>query len=106
MRREPGIKPGDSGEINLAESTEEQLRREVEELRRRLREKDGHISPPANSWHPSGVAIWAIFLAVAILLAIAFFAGYIPLQKRNSVLAGEARDFDQSLPRAEVVEVS
>jgi RND family efflux transporter MFP subunit len=39
-------------------------------------------------------------------LAIAFFAGYIPLQKRNSVLAGEARDFDQSLPRAEVVEVS
>jgi multidrug efflux pump subunit AcrA (membrane-fusion protein) len=92
----------------VAESTEEQLRREVEDLRRQLRQRDGvgHGGPSGNPWNPSGVTIWSIFLGVAVLLAIAFFAGYIPLHKRNALLAGEAKELEQSLPRAEVIQVS
>jgi RND family efflux transporter MFP subunit len=36
---------------------------------------------------------------------VAFFAGYIPLQKRNAVINSQAQEFDQALPRVEVVEV-
>ncbi len=95
-----------SREIGVAESTEQQLRREVEDLRRQLRQRDGHGGAPASLWRPSGVTIWAIFLGLTILLAIAFFAGYLPMQRRNAVLAGETRELEQSLPRAEVIEVT
>ncbi len=109
MRREPQFEPGKdvpSRPIDVADSTEEQLRREVEELRRQLRQRDGHGGPSGGPWRPSGVTIWAIFLGVTLLLAIAFFAGYMPLQRRTAVLAGEAKDLEQSLPRAEVIEVT
>ena len=36
---------------------------------------------------------------------IAFFAGYIPLQKRRAVIAGEAHEEQQALPRVEVIKV-
>jgi RND family efflux transporter MFP subunit len=109
MRREPRFEPGKdvpSRPIDVADSTEEQLRREVEELRRQLRQRDGHGSPSGSPWRPSGVTIWSIFLGAALLLAIAFFAGYMPLRKRTAVLAGEAKDLERSLPRAEVIEVT
>src|SRR5258708_27820498 len=96
-------------EIDVAETTEEKLRREVEELRRRLRRQHGgggHEGPRGGPWNPSGLTIWAIFLGVAVLVAIGFFAGYIPLQKRTALLAGEAKEAEQSLPRAEVIQVS
>lgn len=93
-------------EVGFADSTEEQLRREVEELRRQLRQRDEHGSPAGGPWRPSAAAIWAIFLGLVVLLAIAFFAGYMPLQKRNAVLAGEAKEFDQNAPRAEVIAVT
>jgi RND family efflux transporter MFP subunit len=96
-------------EIDVAETTEEKLRREVQDLRRQLRQQQGgggHEGPPGSPWNPSGVTIWAIFLGVAVLVAIAFFAGYIPLQKRTALLAGEAKEAEQSLPRAEVIQVS
>ena len=110
MRREPHFDPEKeiSSRPAVAENTEERLRREVEDLRRQLRLRDGveQTAPSGRPWNPSGVTIWAIFLGVAVLLAIAFFAGYIPLQKRTAVLAGEATSSEQSLPRAEVVEVT
>ncbi len=103
MRRESENPPASEF---AATSTEEQLRREVEDLRRQLRQRDQHGNPSSRPWHPSAVAIWAIFLGVVVLLAIAFFAGYVPLQKRKATLAGEAKEFDQSAPRAAVVEVT
>src|ERR1019366_2431787 len=86
-----------------------QLRREVEELRRQLQQREaaqGHGSPVKSPWNPSGVTIWAIFLGAAALLAIAFFAGYLPLQKRNTQLLAEAKEIEQGVPRAQVVEVT
>ena len=93
---------------DVEESTEDQLRREVEDLRRKLRQKEsagGHGEPPKTPWNPSSVTIWALFLGAAVLLAVAFFAGYLPMQKRNEQLSADAKEIEQSIPRAQVIEV-
>jgi len=109
MTRDPENRP--SRDIGLAESTpdstEAELRREVEDLRRQLWQRDGaaEAGPAGKRWNPSGVTIWSLFLGVAVLIAIAFFAGYIPMQKRTLLLNNEARQQEDSLPRAEVITV-
>ncbi len=105
MTRDPENRP--SHDVGLAENTEERLRREVEDLRRQLRQRDdagdaGHVEKP---WNPSAVTMWSLFLGVAVLIAIAFFAGYLPMQKRTLLLNNEARQQEESLPRAEVITV-
>ena len=90
-----------------SESAEDTLRRENLELKRQLQDLQGARggSVPARMWHPSGTTIWAIFLGVTVLVIVAFFAGYVPLQKRRAVIATESQDQQQALPRVEVMEV-
>jgi len=90
-----------------SETAEERLRRENWELKRQLEQLTGsaHAGPPRNVWHPSSITIWAIFLGALVLGAIAFFAGYLPLEKRRAAVASEAKDEQQALPRVEVIEV-
>jgi RND family efflux transporter MFP subunit len=94
-------------EIDLAET--EKLRKEVEDLKRQLQEQKraqgSHSGPARHLWHPSGVTIWSIFLGLTVLIVAAFFAGYIPLQKRNAIIRGEAAQQEQALPRVEVIQV-
>jgi RND family efflux transporter MFP subunit len=104
--------PNQPEEITAPGSTEEQLRREVEDLKRQLREQHGQSAPhgatahaPAKPWNPSAMTIWALFLGVIVIIVVAFFAGYIPLQKRNAVINSLAQEYDQALPRVEVIEV-
>ncbi len=105
--------PNQPEEIAAPGSAEEQLRREVEDLKRQLREQKGltHGAPhgaahaAAKPWNPSAVTIWALFLGVIVLIVVAFFAGYIPLQKRTAVINSQAQEYDQALPRVEVIEV-
>jgi RND family efflux transporter MFP subunit len=94
-------------EIRSAETVEERLRRENWELRRQIEDLKGpgHSGSPRNLWHPSSLTIWAITLAALVLIAIAFFAGYIPLQKRRAVVLGESKEQEQALPRVEVIKV-
>ena len=40
-----------------------------------------------------------------VLLVVAFFAGYIPLQKRTALILREAQEHEEALPRVDVVEV-
>jgi RND family efflux transporter MFP subunit len=90
------------------ETTEQRLRRENEELKRQLLEhqRSTHPSRPATRlWHPSALTIWAIALAVIAAIVVAFFAGYIPLRKRNAVIRSLAHDQEQALPRVEVIQV-
>ena len=109
MRYTEPNQPG-SEETAVQETTEERLRKEVEDLKRQLREQkdlergSSHraISKP---WHPSAVTIWALLLGVIVLIVVAFFAGYIPLQRRQTLIRGQALDQDQALPRVEVIAV-
>jgi len=94
-------------ELRSAETVEERLRRENWELKRQIEELKGpgHAGAPRNLWHPSSTTIWAIFLAALVGITIAFFAGYIPLQKRRAVVLGDAQEEQQALPRVEVIKV-
>jgi len=96
------------GHIDPATSMEEErLRKENQELRRRLQELNGssHEGPPTKRWHPSSAAIWAIFLLVILVIVVAFFAGYIPLEKRKTLILSEAHDQETALLRVDVIEV-
>lgn len=88
-------------------TVEENLRRENQELREQLERLrvNHHPDTPRNVWHPSATAIWAIFLGAAILVAVAFFAGYIPMQSRKAAIAAEAHETEEALPRMNVVRV-
>lgn len=94
-----------------AESSEERLRRENYELKRQLEELQNSAHGGAGRtaqvsyWRPSSVTIWALFLGAAVLTVIAFLAGYIPLEKRRAVIAGEAFDAQHALPRVDVIQV-
>jgi RND family efflux transporter MFP subunit len=98
---------GPDPQIRSAETSEERLRRENWELKRQLEELKGpgHGGLPRSLWHPSSTTIWAILLAALVLVAIAFFAGYIPLEKRRAVVLGEAKQEQEALPRFEVIKV-
>jgi RND family efflux transporter MFP subunit len=91
------------------EAAEEQLRQENQELKRQLQElrslDRGHAGLPAKLWHPSSLTIWAIFLSAIILIAVAFFAGYIPLRKRTDLIRAESHQQEQALPQVEVIQV-
>jgi RND family efflux transporter MFP subunit len=95
--------PGSRVEI----TTEEQLRKENQELKRRLQELQhaSHRDRPTKFWQPSRVTIVSIILLGTVVLVVAFFAGYIPLQKRKALITHEAHEQEQALPRVDVVEV-
>jgi RND family efflux transporter MFP subunit len=88
------------------ESNEEQLRRQVDALQQQLRDRhEDHSAAPVNRWRPSRLTISALFIALMVLLVGAFFAGYIPLQKRDSVVRAEAQERGHELPHVEVIRV-
>lgn len=91
------------------ETNEDKLRRENQELKRKLQqfESEGSLEgrAPANVWRPSGLTITVIVLGVAVLFVLAFFAGFLPRQKRLGEIVTEAKEREQALPRVEVIEV-
>jgi multidrug efflux pump subunit AcrA (membrane-fusion protein) len=99
-------KPDPSGASQSAETAEDQLRREIEDLKRQLERQQPHGSSASGAlWRPSRVTVAAIFLGVTVLLVLAFFAGYVPLQKRTTLIRREAAEREQGIPRVEVIEV-
>lgn len=98
-----------SGDLGVASPSEEKLRREIEDLKRQLAEQKGLLSEGPHGmpkpWHPSGAVIAGLFLLLTALVAVAFFAGYIPLQKRQAIIQSEAQQQEQALPIVQVIEV-
>jgi RND family efflux transporter MFP subunit len=92
------MKDNDSNSI---ESTEQQLRRELEALKRQI----DSSSSVAHRWRPSGITISALLLAFVVLLAGAFVAGYVPLQRRAATVRAEAEEREKALPRVPVMRV-
>jgi RND family efflux transporter MFP subunit len=118
MEQEPenAMKPTEPGDPGFpgglaARMEQERLQQENQELRRQLEELKGanrggvDTGLPRKLWHPSAITIWSIFLIIAALIVVAFLSGYIPLQQRRAVIAGEAHEQERALPRVEVIEV-
>lgn len=98
---------GETERQSVTESTEEQLRREIEGLKRQIADQKspsgaGH---PEDAPHPSSVSIWLIALGLVALLVAAFFTGYLPYQKRETTIRAEARDQEQALPIVKATKV-
>jgi len=65
------------------------------------------LQPRTQSrWHPSNHTIWAITLGVVVAIIIAFLGGYVPLAKRKALIAGEALERQEALPRVRVVQLT
>jgi RND family efflux transporter MFP subunit len=60
---------------------------------------------PPNRWQPSRTTITALLLGFLVLLAVAFLAGYLPLQKREAALRAEVGGQERGLPRLNVIHV-
>ena len=87
-----------------ASSEEERLRRENQELKQQLQDMN-NPSHGGPLWRPSAITIWVIFLTLTVLIVVAFFAGYLPLQKRQATVLSEAHEEEAALPRVEVLTV-
>ena len=98
-----------SEELDGVETTEEKLRKEVEDLKRQLMEQKGLVHTPSHHkvWRPSAITMWAIFLAIIAGIVFAFFAGYIPLQRRMAIVRSEAQEQEQeqAAPRVQIASV-
>jgi RND family efflux transporter MFP subunit len=105
-RLEPNVKR----QIDMVETTEEQLRKEIEDLKRQLQEHkhaaSSHTPLPTTTWQPSGFTIWSIVLGLIILIVAAFFVGWIPLHKRQALIYAEARAQGEAVPLVEVIKIS
>src|ERR1700682_5925474 len=89
--------------MNDTHTNEEQLRAEIEALKRQLEEqkRPRHQGAPRSKSRPSTGTV--IFLAALILVLIVagFFAGYLPRQKREQVLAaGTQKQIRKASPRS------
>ncbi|HTP33530.1 MAG TPA: efflux RND transporter periplasmic adaptor subunit [Candidatus Acidoferrales bacterium] len=85
--------------MNETNTAEERLRAEVEDLRRQLEEqKKLHESGGHPRKGPSAASLVLIAVVIIALIVVGFFAGYLPRQRREQVLAAETRDTVHSLP--------
>ena len=75
-------------------STEDQLRAEIESLKRQLAEQ----KKPARRG-PSTGAVIAFAVFAIILIVVGFFVGYLPRQRREEVLAAEAHQAVTGAPQ-------
>ncbi|HTS66680.1 MAG TPA: efflux RND transporter periplasmic adaptor subunit [Candidatus Acidoferrales bacterium] len=85
--------------MNETKTAEERLRAEIEDLKRQLEEqKKLHESGAHPRKGPSAASLVLIAVVIIALIVVGFFAGYLPRQRREQVLAAEARDTVRSLP--------
>ena len=93
--------------MNESKTTNDELRAEIESLKRQLAEQkklleaEHHRQPKS----PSAGALVAIAVVLAALIVGGFFAGYLPRQRREQVLAAESREETQALPVVNVARV-
>jgi RND family efflux transporter MFP subunit len=88
-----------------ATATEEELRAEIERLKRQLDKKGGHAahSPLEHPKRPSGGKILMLLLLVGAIFLVAFFVGYIPHHQRDLQVIAEANVQNDALPDVTVV---
>jgi RND family efflux transporter MFP subunit len=93
--------------MNDTHTNEEQLRAEIEALKRQLEEQKRprrQGGPRLKSRPSTGTLVFLAALILALIVA-GFFAGYLPRQKREQVLAAETKTNTESLPTVTVTPV-
>ena len=91
--------------MNQINSTEEQLRSEVDRLKRQLGEQQKHHEEKQAGRAPGYRSLLVVVLMLAALAIAGYYLGYLPRQKREQVLAAESDNTTQSLPLVNVVKV-
>jgi len=89
--------------MNQTKSTEDQLRDEVQELKRQLNEQKSGAHPASG---PSAGTLLIIGCLLIVLIVAGFFLGYLPRHRREEVLAAESKGTLQSLPAVNVARVT
>jgi RND family efflux transporter MFP subunit len=82
---------------------EAQLRAEIAELKQRLASQE-HTHGHARK-RPGGGTLFMLGLVIAVIVAAAFFAGYLPHAQRQSDLVAEAKSDSEALPIVNVTAV-
>jgi len=97
--------PLDTPIDRLAPATEQELRAEIEHLKRQLEKKtsQGAHSALEHPKRPSGGKITMLFLLAAAVFLVAFFVGYVPRHRRDLQITAEASVQNESLPDVTVV---
>jgi RND family efflux transporter MFP subunit len=86
------------------ENTEERLRAEIEELKRRLEERH-HGSASGRRHRPSATTLFVLAALAVVALVSAFFLGYLPQSSRQTALAKEAQESGLADPLVNVAVV-
>lgn len=104
MTRSSTNEPENTGRTTLG-NVEEELRAEIEDLKRQLKDhKPGHAGthvlehPP----RPRNGRILGLLLLIAVIFVIAFFVGYLPRHRTELQLVTEAHTQQESLPEVSV----
>ncbi len=86
-------------------ATEEELRAEIERLKRQLEQNEPHGAHSAleHPKRPSGGRIALLLLIAAGIFLAAFFGGYIPHHRRDMQITAEANVQNDALPDVTVV---
>jgi RND family efflux transporter MFP subunit len=91
--------------MNRTNLTEESLRSEIEQLKRKLAEQQTRHEEDEAGKAPTYRSALMLVLMLAALAVAGYFLGYLPRQKREQVLAAESQSTTDNLPMVNVVPV-
>jgi RND family efflux transporter MFP subunit len=90
----------------MTETTESQLRAEIEALQKKLQEQHEQKVHAQRTRRPSALTLGVLgFLALVVVVA-AFFTGYLPHSRRQAMLVAEASAENEAVPAVNVVAVT
>ena len=92
--------------MNEVSPTEQQLRAEIEQLKRLLGRQQPAVSASPPKSAPSRTLLCSLGFLLLAFIGIAFLSGYLPRQRRQQVLAAEVKSEVESLPLATVTSVA
>jgi len=93
--------------MNEVNTSEGRLKAEIEDLKRQLEEQKKLAHAGINARRrPSTLSLVLIALLLAAMIVVGFFAGYLPRQKREAVLAAESKQSGATLPVVNVSKVT
>ncbi len=106
--------PPEPEDLALIDEVEDGLRREIQALKRQVEEQKRLLDLKTASSHagpnspprPSRTGLWLMAFTIVLIIAAAFFAGYIPRAHRETLIGAEAAAQEQALPVVSVVRVA